>query len=78
MQKLDVELDLTLDDAMLKHFPGAGENADARLQVLADQGLVTRENGKVRSKILFHHGQTTFNDKVFGPPGPPAPAAPPR
>jgi uncharacterized protein YdgA (DUF945 family) len=78
MQKLDVELDLTLDDAMLKHFPGAGENADARIQVLTDQGLVTRENGKVRTKILFHHGQTTFNGKVFRPPGPPAPAAPPR
>jgi uncharacterized protein YdgA (DUF945 family) len=78
MQKLDVELDLTFDDAMLKNFPGAGENADARVQILADQGLLTRENGKVSTKILFHHGQTTFNGKLFRPPAPPAPPATPR
>jgi uncharacterized protein YdgA (DUF945 family) len=72
MQKLDVNLDLTLDDAMLKNFPGAGENAVARIQILADQGLLTHENGKVHTKILFHHGQTTFNGKPFRPPGPPA------
>jgi uncharacterized protein YdgA (DUF945 family) len=76
IQKLDAELDLTLDEAMLKNFPGAGENAAARIQMLADQGLLTRENGKVRTKILFHHGQTTFNGKLFRPPAPAA--APPR
>jgi uncharacterized protein YdgA (DUF945 family) len=72
MQKLDVDLDLTFDDAMLKNLPGTGETAVARIQVLADQGLVTRENGKVHTKILFHHGRTTFNGKTFRPPGIPA------
>ena len=68
IQKLDVELDLTFDEAMLKNVPGAGADAGARVQMLADQGLLTRQTAKSARKILFHRGQTTFNGKLFRPP----------
>jgi uncharacterized protein YdgA (DUF945 family) len=74
LAKLDMDLDLTLDDALLRSIPG-GPNGEKQLQSLVDQGLVTHDNGKFHTAILFRHGQTTFNGKPFQPGI--APAAPP-
>jgi uncharacterized protein YdgA (DUF945 family) len=74
LAKLDVDLDLTLDDALLQSIPG-GPNGEKQLQSLVDQGLVTHDNGRFHAAILFRHGQMTFNGKPFQPGI--APAAPP-
>ncbi len=68
IQKLDADLDLTVDDALLKSLPGGVDSA-AQLQRLASQGLVTQENGRFHTRILFHQGQLTFNGKPFRPGG---------
>jgi uncharacterized protein YdgA (DUF945 family) len=74
LAKLDMDLDLTLDDALLQSIPG-GPNGEKQLQSLVDQGLVTHDNGSFHTAILFRHGQMTFNGKPFQPGI--APAAPP-
>jgi uncharacterized protein YdgA (DUF945 family) len=74
LAKLEMELDLTLGDALLESLPG-GPNGAKQLQSLVDQGLVTHDNGKFHTAILFRHGQMTFNGKPFQPGF--APAAPP-
>jgi uncharacterized protein YdgA (DUF945 family) len=82
LAKLDVDLDLTLDEALLQSIPG-GPNGERQLLSMVDQGLVTHDNGRFHTAILFRHGQMTFNGKPFQPgmasPAPPgmAPAAPP-
>jgi uncharacterized protein YdgA (DUF945 family) len=82
MAKLDLDLDLTLDEALLQSLPG-GTNGDKQLQSLSDQGLLTHDNGKFHTAIVFRHGQMTFNGKPFqpgvAPPSPPVspPVSPP-
>jgi len=65
--KLDVRLDLAIDEAFLSSLPGAGANALTQLQPMVDQGYITRSNGALRTQILFRAGQTTFNGKPFNP-----------
>jgi uncharacterized protein YdgA (DUF945 family) len=83
VQKLDADLDLTLDEALLQSLPG-GQNGEAQLQSLAEQGLLTHENGKFHTKILYRQGQMTFNGRSFragaapgSQPAPPPPVPPP-
>jgi uncharacterized protein YdgA (DUF945 family) len=81
VRKLDVRLDLSIDEAFLTSLPGAAANALAQLQPMIDQGYITRSNGALRTQILFRGGQPTLNGKPFNPaamrPGvPPVPRAP--
>jgi hypothetical protein len=81
LSKLDVRLDLAIDEAFLSSLPGAGANALTQLQPMIDQGYITRSSGALRTQILFRAGQTTFNGKPFNPavvrPAvPPPPAGP--
>jgi uncharacterized protein YdgA (DUF945 family) len=81
VRKLDVRLDLSIDEAFLTSLPGAAANALAQLQPMIDQGYITRSNGALRTQILFRGGQPTLNGKPFNPaamrPGvPPVPGAP--
>jgi uncharacterized protein YdgA (DUF945 family) len=80
--KLDVRLDLTIDEAFLSSLPGAGANTLAQLQPMIDQGYITLSNGALRTQIQFRGGQTTFNGKPFNPAAvqpavPPPPGGPP-
>jgi uncharacterized protein YdgA (DUF945 family) len=75
--KADADVDCGLDDAFLKSLPGAGAQFTAQLQALADQGLLTHENGKFHTKIAFHQGTVTFNGKPFPQAQPPQPLASP-
>jgi uncharacterized protein YdgA (DUF945 family) len=68
IQKLDADLDLTVDEALLKSLPGGVDGA-TQLQRLASQGLVTQENGRFHTRILFHRGLLTFNGQPFRPGG---------
>ncbi|MGC1521468.1 MAG: YdgA family protein, partial [Steroidobacteraceae bacterium] len=56
LTKLDMDLDLTFDEALLQSLPG-GANGEKQLQLLADQGLLTHDKGKFHTAILFRHGQ---------------------
>jgi uncharacterized protein YdgA (DUF945 family) len=83
LSKLDVRLDLAIDEAFLSSLPGAGANALTQLQPMIDQGYITSSNGALRTQILFRAGQTTFNGKPFNPaavrpsvPPPPGGASP--
>lgn len=66
IKKVDVDLDVSIDDAFLNSLPG-GQSSTARLQPLVSQGLATHDNGKFHTIVGFHDGQTTFNGKPFGP-----------
>jgi uncharacterized protein YdgA (DUF945 family) len=78
LRKLDVRLDLAIDEAFLSSLPGAGGNILTQLQPMIDQGYITRSNGALRTQILFREGQPTFNGKPFNPAviRPTVPAAP--
>jgi uncharacterized protein YdgA (DUF945 family) len=91
VQKVDIDLDFSCDEAFLKTLPGAGASLEPQLQTFVQQGLATLDNGKFHTKVLFRQGQATFNGKPFqagagatgpgAPPGPaplPAPTAPVR
>jgi uncharacterized protein YdgA (DUF945 family) len=67
IQKVDADMNLTIDDAFLTSLPGGAASA-GRLEPLVAQGLATHENGKFHTLIAFHNGQATFNGKPFGPP----------
>jgi uncharacterized protein YdgA (DUF945 family) len=67
IKKVDVDLDVSIDDAFLNSLPG-GQSSTARLQPFVSQGLATHDNGKFHTIVGFHDGQTTFNGKTFGPP----------
>jgi uncharacterized protein YdgA (DUF945 family) len=67
IKKVDVDLDVSVDDAFLNSLPG-GQSSTARLQPFVSQGLATHDNGKFHTIVGFHDGQTTFNGKAFGPP----------
>jgi uncharacterized protein YdgA (DUF945 family) len=67
MGKLDVKLDLSIDEAFLMSLPGAAGSALTQLQPLIDQGYITRSNGVLRTQILFRGGQSTLNGKPFNP-----------
>jgi uncharacterized protein YdgA (DUF945 family) len=67
IKKVDVDLDVSIDDAFLNSLPG-GQSSTARLQPFVSQGLATHDNGKFHTIVGFHDGQTTFNGKMFGPP----------
>jgi len=67
LRKLDVRLDLAIDETFLASLPGAGANALTQLQPMIDQGYITRSNGALRTQILFRAGQTSFNGKPFNP-----------
>jgi uncharacterized protein YdgA (DUF945 family) len=72
ISKLEADLDLSADDAFLKALPGPGATLEPRVQSLVASGLVTRTGGKLRTKIAYRNGQTTFNGQAFQPPPPPA------
>jgi uncharacterized protein YdgA (DUF945 family) len=76
LRKLDVRLDIAIDEAFLSSLPGPGANALTQLQPMIDQGYITRANGALRTQILFRGGQPTFNGKPFNPAAI-RPAAPP-
>ncbi len=84
VQKVDIDLDFSCDEAFLKTLPGAGAALGSQLQTFVQQGLATLDNGKYHTKVVFHQGQATFNGKPFqtglgaaAPPGaPPATAKP--
>jgi uncharacterized protein YdgA (DUF945 family) len=83
LRKLDVRLDIAIDEAFLSSLPGAGANALTQLQPMIDQGYITRANGALRTQILFRGGQPTFNGKPFNPSAmrpavPPSPGGPGR
>ena len=84
LRRLDVRLDVAIDEAFLSSLPGAGANALTQLQPMIDQGYLTRSNGALHTQILFRGGQPTFNGKPFNPaavrPAVPAPpgGAPPQ
>jgi uncharacterized protein YdgA (DUF945 family) len=67
IKKVDVDLDVSIDDAFLNSLPG-GQSSTARLQPFVSQGLATHDNGKFHTIVGFHDGQMTFNGKTFGPP----------
>ena len=67
LRKLDVRLDVAIDEAFLSSLPGAGANASTQLQPMIDQGYITRTNGTLRTQILFRGGQPSFNGKPFNP-----------
>lgn len=75
IQKVDADLDLSIDDAFLSGLPN-GAKVAAQLQSFADQGLASHVNGKFHTKILFHQGTTAFDGKSLAQPAPP-PTAPP-
>jgi uncharacterized protein YdgA (DUF945 family) len=78
LAKLEAELDLSLDEALLQSLPG-GANGEKQLAAMSEQGLMTHEQGKFHTKILFRHGQATFNGKPLRPgttPAPPGSALP--
>lgn len=77
IQKLNADLDMSIDDAFLNGLPNAAR-VMAQLQSFADQGLATHVNGKFHTKIAFHQGMTTFDGKSFPPPAPPPAPAPRR
>lgn len=70
VQKLDADLDLSIDDALLKAFPN-GAGLMTQLQSFADQGLATHASGRFHTKIAFHQGMTTFDGKSLPQPAPP-------
>jgi uncharacterized protein YdgA (DUF945 family) len=75
MQKLNADLQLSIDDAFLNGLPN-GAKALAQLQSFADRGFATHADGKFHSKIAFHQGTTTFDGKSLPAPAPAA--APPQ
>ena len=75
IQKLQADLDMSIDDAFLSSLP-SGAGVTAQLQSFADQGLASHANGKFHTKIAFHQGMTTFDGKSLPRPAAP-PAAPP-
>lgn len=79
VQKVDIDLDFSCDEAFLKTLPGAGAGLGSQLQAFVQQGLATLANGKYHTKIVFHQGQATFNGKPFqaGLGATPSPRAPP-
>jgi uncharacterized protein YdgA (DUF945 family) len=83
LRKLDVRLDIAIDEAFLSSLPGPAANALTQLQPMIDQGYITRANGALRTQILFRGGQPAFNGKPFNPAAmrpavPPPPAGPLR
>jgi uncharacterized protein YdgA (DUF945 family) len=77
LRKLDVRLDLAIDETFLSGLPGAASNALTQLQPMIDQGFITRANGALRTQILLRGGQPTFNGKPFNPAAMRAVVAPP-
>jgi uncharacterized protein YdgA (DUF945 family) len=67
LRKLDVRLDVAIDEAFLSSLPGAGANASTLLQPMIDQGYIARSNGTLRTQILFRGGQPSLNGKPFNP-----------
>ena len=45
LRKLDVRLDIAIDEAFLSSMPGLGANALTQLQPMIDQGYIMRANG---------------------------------
>ena len=70
IQKLDADLDMSIDDAFLNGLPNSARTM-AQLQSFADQGLATHAGGKFHTKIAFHRGMTTFDGKSLPQPAPP-------
>ncbi len=70
VQKLDADLDFSLDDKLLQDLPGqSATEVENKLQGLAQQGFITRENGHSHTRILMHQGQLTINGKAVPLPG---------
>ena len=76
--KVDVRLDITIDEAFLSSLPGPGASAMSRLQPMVDQGYITLANGTLRTQILVRAGQPTFNGKPFNPAAMRPAVPPPR
>jgi uncharacterized protein YdgA (DUF945 family) len=65
LRKLDVRLEVAIDEAFLSNLPGAGANALTLLRPMIDQGYIARANGTLRTQILFREGQPSLNGKPF-------------
>lgn len=80
VSKLDVRLDIAIDEAFLASLPSAGATALTRLQPMVDQGYVTRANGALHTQVLFRGGSLSLNGKPFNPaaarPGSSSPSGP--
>ena len=84
LAKVSVDFDLTMDDGLVEKLsgsvpPGPGPSPQAQqLQSLAEQGYITRTDGKTRVKFAFVNGAVTLNGKPFSPAAlQPAPGAQP-
>ncbi len=71
IQKLDADLDVSIDDGFWNGLPNGAREA-AQLQSFADRGMATHANGKFHTKIGFHGGMMTFDGKSLPQPAPPA------
>ena len=83
LRKLDVRLDIAIDETFLSSLPGPRANTLTQLQPMIDQGYITRANGALHTQILFRGGQATFDGKPFNPSAmrpavPPPPGGPLR
>jgi uncharacterized protein YdgA (DUF945 family) len=76
IQKVNADLEFSIDDAFLNGLPN-GAKMFAQLQAFAEQGLATHVSGKFHSKIAFRQGVTTFDGKSLPAPPPPPSSAPP-
>jgi uncharacterized protein YdgA (DUF945 family) len=66
LTKLDVRIDVTLDEAFLASLPGAAD-IDTKLQPMIDQGFLSRSAGALHTEIRMLEGRTTINGKAFNP-----------
>ena len=78
VQKLEVDLDLTLDDRALADIPALAAMAQQRLPALRQAGLIAHDNGRWHTHMHLAGGHTTFNGRSIAMPGmaSPPPAAP--
>jgi uncharacterized protein YdgA (DUF945 family) len=76
IQKVNADLEFSIDDAFLNGLPN-GAKMFAQLQAFAEQGLATHVSGKFHSKIAFRQGVTRFDGKSLPAPPPPPSSAPP-
>jgi uncharacterized protein YdgA (DUF945 family) len=85
LAKVHAELDISIDNELADKMahpkppeadaPKKGPPPPDPLQMLVDQGFVTRDGGKTRTKLVFAGGAVTLNGKPFTPAAlhPPAP-----
>lgn len=75
--KLDASAEFSLPEALLAGLGHGQEDQDGnsaptprfeqQLAAASDRGYITRENGQVRSRVVFTRGQLTVNGRPFHP-----------